>query len=356
MIPSSNHLPQISPNTKVGLSIYAGDQHFDQDLEKAITESGLVFQSTAMKQLLREAYQFARNSASILITGESGTGKELLCQFVHSCSKRRENNFVAVNCAAIPELLVESEFFGHSRGAFTGAFQQRIGHFERAHGGTILLDEISEIPLSTQSKLLRVLEEKEVQRVGSNESRKIDVRVIATSNRDLRQEVANGNFRLDLYHRLNVLNLNIKPLRERKADIPCLANHFIQLYKSESENAIYGMTAKAKDELLDYKWPGNVRELRNIIQRATILCRQHLISTDCLPTFELLANKTEGTELRGKSLKEVERILIIDSMVAHKGDKNSVANELGITTRTLNSKLKAYREDGHTLDVATPLF
>ncbi len=321
----------------------------------SINKRMMIHQSEEMQQLIEQAKSYADNSASILVTGESGTGKELLCRFIHEQSGRAPQKFVAVNCAAIPEMLVESEFFGHSRGAFTGAVEQRMGHFERAHEGTILLDEISEIPLTIQSKLLRVLEEKEVQRLGSNECKKIDVRVIATSNRDLESEVAQGRFRLDLYHRLNILGLQIPPLRERTADIPVLVQHFIQLFRPDRDQVAKGITETALRQLLEHAWPGNVRELRNLIHRACILCRQNLISTDCFGSFAQRKPAVgELASLRGKTIGEVERLLILDSLKRFAGDKRAVAEELGVTTRTLNNKLKRYRESGATIEIDSP--
>lgn len=307
-----------------------------------------------MTALIKQAIQFADCSATILVYGESGTGKEMLSRLIHEHSGRPSQSFVAVNCAAIPELLMESEFFGHRRGAFTGAVEQRIGHFEQANGGTILLDEISEVPLSTQSKLLRVLEEREVQQLGSNHRKKIDVRVIATSNKDLKLEVQQGRFRLDLFHRINVLELRIPPLRERQSDVACLSSHFIRCFANDRRHDLRGITDTAMTALQNHSWPGNVRELRNVIQRASILSRNSLITRSDLGPFDDL-DSSSPTELRGKKLADVERTLILESLTRHRGDKNRVANELGVTTRTLNNKLRKYREEGSLPGGDSPL-
>ncbi len=329
------------------LSLYRPDHpgEIGQARPATTVRSSIIHDSVLMTALIEQAIEFAHCSATILVHGESGTGKEMLSRLIHEHSGRPSQSFVAVNCAAIPELLMESEFFGHCRGAFTGAVEQRIGHFEQAHGGTILLDEISEVPLSTQSKLLRVLEEREVQQVGSNQRRKIDIRVIATSNKNLKLEVQKGRFRLDLFHRINVLELRIPPLRERLDDLACLTSHFIQSFANDRNHELRGVTETAMTALQNHSWPGNIRELRNVIQRASILSKNSLITRSDLGTFDDL-DSSHPTDLRGRKLVDVERTLILESLTRHRGDKHRVANELGITTRTLNNKLRKYREDG----------
>ncbi len=249
----------------------------------------LAFQSPQMNELVQLATRFAKSSASILITGESGTGKELFSRLIHEKSGRPKSRFHAFNCAAVPEALIESEIFGHERGAFTGALQKRIGYFERANGGTLLLDEISEIPVTVQAKLLRVLEEQEVQPLGSECVQKIDVRIVATSNRDLKQEVAEGRFRADLFHRLNVLQISIPPLRDRVADIPLLVLNFMEQFRCESQIGIKKIDQQAMAALCRYRWPGNVRELRNVIHRACILAVNGVITKETLPDLESTA-------------------------------------------------------------------
>jgi DNA-binding NtrC family response regulator len=300
----------------------------------------ITFQSRQMNELIQQAGKFARSGASVLITGESGTGKELLSRLIHEQSNRRNQRYVAVNCAAMPEMLAESEFFGHERGAFTGAFQQRIGHFQQAHNGTILLDEISEIPASIQAKLLRVIEEQEVQRIGSNHCEKIDVRIIATSNRNLKKETAAGSFRLDLYHRLNVLRLEIPPLRQRLDDIQPLVEHFIELFRFENERQPKSITSAAMQKLRQYSWPGNIRELRNVIHRACVICNSQQITVDCL----LQMNEDVSTApVEGRMLADVEQQMILASLKKFGGNKTLAATELGVTPRTITNKLKLYR-------------
>lgn len=306
----------------------------------------IMFQSKQMKELVRIATQFAESSASVLVTGESGTGKELFSRLIHEKSGRPLERFVAFNCAAVPEALIESEIFGHERGAFTGAVQKRAGYFERANHGTILLDEISEIPVSLQAKLLRVIEEQEVQPVGSERAIPIDVRIVATSNRDLKKEVAEGRFRADLFHRLNVLELQIPSLRERVADIPLLVLHFIEMFRNESKSGIKNVEKEAMQQLCGYHWPGNVRELRNVIHRACIMSIDGQISPAVLPTFDVSSTADDSLPLAGMPLAEVERKLIIACLQKYGGSKKSAAAELGVTTRTLSNKLKQYRENG----------
>ncbi len=305
-------------------------------------------------QMLR---QFARSSAAVLITGESGTGKELFSRMVHVCSPRSQGPFVAVNCAALSETLFESELFGHARGAFTGAVEERAGYFELADGGTLLLDEISEIPPASQAKLLRAIEQQEVQRVGCRRTRPVDVRIVATSNRDLKREVQQGQFRADLYYRLNVLKLNVPPLRKRRSDIPLLVSHFVERFKREAETRVRGVAPEAMRKLSEYAWPGNVRELRNVIHRACVLCTGERIDVDCLTDMDDGAVGGDSAchypdparavdsldAFEGMELAEIERIVILSCLRRHGGNKTSAAAELGITSRTLRNKLDRYR-------------
>ena len=310
--------------------------------------SSLVFASIAMKRILKLARKFARSSGSILICGESGTGKELISRMIHQESPRCRENLVAVNCAAVPELLVESEFFGHARGAFTGAVSQRKGHFELADKGTLMLDEISETSQETQSKLLRVLEERMVQPVGSTQPRFVDVRVVATTNRPLRQEVDEGRFRLDLFHRLSVLCLEVPPLRERPADIELFAKHFVEKFRFENETNLEGVSIEAMKKLAAYHWPGNVREIRNVIHRACIVAEGPCIQPMDIQLESFAIAQNQEKHFRGKSLRDVEKILILDGLSRLNGNKEKVAKELGISKRTLNNKLARYREEEKT--------
>ena len=300
--------------------------------------------------------QFARSDAIVLITGESGTGKELFSRMVHVCSPRRAGPFLAVNCAALSETLFESELFGHARGAFTGAVEDRTGYFEMADGGTLLLDEISEIPPTSQAKLLRVIEQQEVQRVGCRRTRPVDVRIVATSNRDLKQEVRSGRFRADLFYRLNVLKLSIPPLRLRKTDIPLLVSHFVERFKRDAETQVAGVAPEAMQKLSRYSWPGNVRELRNVIHRACVLCTGDRVHVDCLTDMDenvdALASDGQGAapfhSFEGMELAEIERVVILGCLKRHGGNKTSAAAELGITPRTLRNKLDRYRLESVT--------
>ena len=310
----------------------------------------ITFQSRVMRDLIAQAKLFAKSTATVMITGESGTGKELFSRLIHDQSRRSSERFLAVNCAAMPEMLVESEFFGHERGAFTGAVQRRIGHFQEANQGTILLDEISEIPASIQAKLLRVIEEQEVQRVGGNQCEKIDVRIVATSNRELKKATASGSFRLDLYHRLNVLRLEIPPLRQRTEDIPALVDHFINLFRGaanpdDSSRDVQGIEANALDQLCQHSWPGNIRELRNIIHYACVVCQSNLITTGDLPG--LVENTAPDLEqMEGRMLADVEKQMIFASLGKFGGSKTLAAAELGVTPRTISNKLRLYQEQG----------
>ncbi|MGB2499920.1 MAG: sigma-54 interaction domain-containing protein, partial [Mariniblastus sp.] len=303
------------------------------------------FQSKIMSEFFELAKLYAKSSATVLVTGESGSGKELFSRLIHQQSDRSEERFIAVNCAAVSESLIESEFFGHEKGAFTGASTGRVGFFEQAQGGTLLLDEISEIPLAMQAKLLRVIEEQEVQPVGSNSARSIDVRIVATTNRDLAVEVAEGRFREDLFHRINVLELDLPPLRDRVSDIPLLVMHFVNLFQSESRTGSLEVDKEAMQWLCQYHWPGNVRELRNVIHRACVIAVDGKIGLNCLAKKKHRAQRNDVDGLAGLTLAEVERRLILLSLSKFQGNKRLAAEELGVTARTLSNKLKVYSEE-----------
>jgi DNA-binding NtrC family response regulator len=296
---------------------------------------------------MKLAKRVANSSASVLLTGESGTGKELFAQLIHHSSQRLGEEFVRVNCAALPANLIESELFGHEKGSFTDAVQARTGRFELANKGTLLLDEVTEIPLTTQAKLLRVLEESEFERVGSNQPIQTDVRIVATSNRDLLHEVEKGNFRLDLFHRLNVVQIEIPSLRDRLIDVPLLAMHFVNRFQEESEIRIQGFTAAAMQALSQHDWPGNVRELRNLIHRACILTTQPLIDVDCLGPLGAHSLTRKPVAMPDQwlhtKLADIEKQIILAACQKY-GNKRVVAEKLGVSTRTLTNKLKIYRE------------
>jgi two-component system response regulator FlrC len=297
-----------------------------------------------MQRLLEMAKQAAQGDATVMIQAESGTGKELVARFIHGSSRRRQKPFVALNCAAVPDELLESELFGHEKGSFTGAHAQKLGKFEQAHGGTILLDEIGEMPPRLQAKLLRVLQENEIDRVGGTEPVPVDVRVIATTNRNLRQEVMQGRFREDLYYRINVIPLTIPPLRQRRGDIPFLVNFFCQKHNPGEEKKRF--SDDTIDLLQKYHWPGNVRELENVTQRALALARNPVIGPSDL-FLELDGAAQPGCELRaGMSIKELEKEIIRVTLDETDGNRTQASAMLGISLRTLRNKLKEYRTEG----------
>ncbi len=328
----------------------------------------LVHEDEAMNAVLALADQIAPSEASILITGESGTGKEVLARYVHRKSMRNDKSFISVNCAAIPENLLESELFGHEKGAFTGAIARRIGKFEEANGGTLLLDEISEMDARLQAKLLRAIQEREIDRVGGTKPVKVDIRIIATSNRDLAEAVKHGTFREDLLYRLNVVNLRLPALRERPKDIRALAHHFARKY-AEANGVPFRPIAMATERLLlSHGWRGNVRELENTIHRAVLLASGTEISPEAIrlpdgsqvgqlggafsnaqdPSVQsAVVNATAVTRgLVGRTVSDVERDLILDTLDHCLGNRTHAANILGISIRTLRNKLREYSDAG----------
>lgn len=308
---------------------------------------------------MAEIYDLIRTVAptpsTVLIRGESGTGKELIAGAIHALSPRANKRFVKVNCAAISSELLESELFGHEKGSFTGAIRQHEGKFILADGGSILLDEVSEMSAKLQAKLLRVLQEKEVDRVGSREPVSVDVRVMATTNRDLEKAIQNGTFREDLYYRLNVVTIEFPPLRERINDIPLLCRHFIQKYNQEMNKRIEGIDRDAEQALMRYHWPGNVRQLENAIERAVVLCGEKTIRSHHLPP-EILGGggmpprSGDGLGRVGQTVGEVERDLILRTLERVSGNRTRASEMLGISIRTLRNKLHEYRLSGHFTD------
>ena len=314
----------------------------------------LIYGDKKTEKILKMAKQIAPSEANVLLTGESGTGKEIFSRFVHDNSKRANKKFVAVNCAAIPETLLESELFGYEKGAFTGAVARRIGKFEEASDGTLLLDEISEMDIRIQAKLLRAIQEKEIDRIGGKTPIKVNTRIIATSNRNLAEAVRQGTFRQDLYYRLNVVNINIPPLRERQDDIMVLAKPFVKKYSELNDISLKPLDKSAEEKLLNYLWPGNVRELENTIHRAVLMSVGETISSDAiiLDDENSVINKPEigeemsGSEFVGRTVANMERNLIIDTLKHTLGNRTIAANILGISIRTLRNKLKQYEEEG----------
>ena len=345
-------------------------RRLERENEYLRTEAGLgtpntvIAHSKPMQDLLRTAERVAGSKGTVLITGESGTGKERVAQYLHDKSPRRNGPFIRVNCAALSEQLLESELFGHERGAFTGAHRRKEGRFELADGGTLMLDEIGEISPAVQAKLLRVLEEEEFERVGGTTTLKVDVRVIATTNRELPEEVAKGRFREDLYYRLHVLPLHIEPLRERSEDIVPLARHFVEVYSKASGIPAPTFSTEAEKRLLEWHWPGNVRELENAIHRAVVLVEGATIEPDHLnfqlmprpnvrPKFTLVTDKGDylgaisaSSPLANRTIADLEREAILCTLEATRGNKTEAARRLGVTARTLSNKMKLWRQLG----------
>jgi len=321
--------------------------------------SDFLFRDPAMTRVVHLAEQIAPSDASVLITGESGTGKEVMAKFLHSKSKRAGRAFISVNCAAIPENLLESELFGHEKGAFTGAIARRVGKFEEASGGTLLLDEISEMDVRLQAKLLRAIQERLIDRVGGTRPVPVDIRIIATSNRNLSEAVRNGSFRDDLLFRLNVVNLKLPPLRERPGDIAALSDHFVEKYSKANGMPARNLSGEARQALLHAPWPGNVRELENTLHRAVLLARGDDIGPDAIMLAPIRANTDASAAataagklgLVGRTVADVERDLILETLQHCLGNRTHAANILGISIRTLRNKLQQYRQEG----VAVPL-
>ncbi len=309
------------------------------------TDTSIIGQSEPLRQLWDMLLQVAPSEANILITGESGTGKELVACALHQKSKRTAGPFVAVNCAALSENLLESELFGHEKGAFTGADRRREGKFVQAQGGTLFLDEIGETTPAMQAKLLRVIQEHELQRIGGNETISVDGRVIGATNRDLEQEVNEGRFREDLYYRLNVVVLEVPPLRERFGDIPLLADFFLKKFAKKNNKEVRGITPECMDILNRYPWPGNVRELENSLERGVILIRGEYLETSTLPlTIQKWAGQNkQKPSAAPATLKEAERLLILKTLEETSGNRSEAARRLQITRKTLLNKLKSYQ-------------
>ena len=321
-------------------------------LQRQLRDAGrlgeLVGGSKAMQEVMRTIEMAAPSSASVLITGETGSGKEIVARTIHKLSPRAAGPFVAINCSAIPETLMESEIFGHERGAFTGAAERRVGCFELADGGTLLLDEIGEMPAPTQAKLLRVLEDRKVRRLGSKTETPVDVRVLAATNKDPEQAVASGGLRQDLFFRLNVFHIHLPPLREHKEDIPLLAEHILKDVNAKHGKNVRGIGAEVLDIFMSHTWPGNIRELRNVLERAAIMSEKDLVSRSSLPgEFGKVAAKSPGdlSTIRfpiGTTVDAMERELILQTLQATGNNKTRAAELLGVSLKTLHNKLKEY--------------
>jgi DNA-binding NtrC family response regulator len=371
------HVPIVACGTQTDAraavaAIHAGAKEYiplppDPDMIAAVLAAvaddarEMIYRDDAMAHVVKLAQQIAPSDASVLVTGESGTGKEVLARYVHARSNRARGSFISVNCAAIPETLLESELFGHEKGAFTGAVARRIGKFEEANGGTLLLDEISEMDVRLQAKLLRALQERVIDRVGGTRPVPVDIRVIATSNRNLSEAVREGAFREDLLFRLNVVNLKIPPLRERPADVLELAQHFVRLYSQANGVPLRPLSADAKRQLSLARWPGNVRELENTMHRAVLMASGDDIGPDAILSPEglrldqskpaavahaAMAAEAVTRSLVGRTVADVERDLILETLKHCLGNRTHAANILGISIRTLRNKLNEYSAAG----------
>lgn len=328
---------------------------------EAVTEesSDMIASDPAMEKVVKLANQIAPSEATVLITGESGTGKEVMSKYIHKNSKRKGGPFIALNCAAIPENLLESELFGHEKGAFTGAVARRIGKFEEATGGTLLLDEVSEMHPSLQAKLLRAIQERVIDRVGGKEPVKIDVRILATSNRDLEKTVKEGKFRQDLYFRLNVVNIELPALRERPKDIAALAQFFADKYAKVNEVTVKQLSSGAAEKLQKYSFPGNIRELENTMHRAILISIEDEIEADAIHLTEGSMSgglqtgegqSSAGAEsMVGQTVAEMEKQLILNTLDHCIGNRTHAAKILGISIRTLRNKLNQYEDEGETI-------
>ena len=316
-------------------------------LESTYRFSNIIGKSPNMEKVFKAVEAIKDSSTNVLILGETGTGKELLAKAIHFTSRRHYKPFIAVNCAAVPRELLEAEFFGHEKGAFTGAVSRRIGKFEEASTGTLFLDEIGDLELPLQAKILRAIQEKEIERIGGSKKIKIDIRLLASTNRDLKKDIQLKNFRADLYYRLNVVQIKLPPLRERKSDIPLLVTHFIDKFSQREDKHISSVAPEVMKILLEYSWPGNLRELENVIERAVVLTKKEIIDVRDIPS-EIkngIKGNSSGEALR--SLKEMEIETVINAVNAFNGNKSKAARILGITRKAIYSRLKEF--NGHKI-------
>lgn len=322
------------------------DRAIALDRDKPEAKFAIITENAKMNRLLQEAREIAHSQAAIFIQGESGTGKELFARYIHNYSNRKDRPFVAINCSALPETLLESELFGHEKGSFTGAISRKKGKFELANHGTMLLDEISEMNIQLQSKLLRVLQEREIDRIGGTAPIPVDVRIIATTNTDIEKQIRDGKFREDLYYRLNVIPFHLPPLKDKRDDILLLARHFVEKYNRLDKRNVKGLTEAAVDLLMQMPWKGNVRELENVIERAVLMCKRDFIDEKDLGSHEKMraVETTRLTTVPSVSLKEMEKKVIFHALDQTNGNRTRAADILGISVRTLRNKLNEYRE------------
>jgi len=318
-----------------------------QTLREKYSYSKIIYASGVMEEVLSLTFRAAKSDANVLITGESGTGKELIAGAIHNLSSRKEENFITAHLAALPETLIEAELFGHEKGAFTGADRRRIGKFEFASGGTIFLDEIGDLPQSIQVKLLRVIQDKKIVRLGSNEEISINVRLVCATNKDIEGSVKEEKFRPDLFYRLNVIRIHLPPLRERKEDIPLLVDHFVRTHADKERKTIKGITDDVVKTLLKYHFPGNIRELENIIVRAIVLARGEYITKDELPVSLIRTAKPGQSGKLNEAITSTEKQMIAAALNRTNGNQTKAASELGISERVLRYKMKKYKITQH---------
>jgi DNA-binding NtrC family response regulator len=338
--PDLDHLSLVVKRALENRELVMRHQEMEAEIERSRLTNNMTGKSAAMRKVFDTINRVAPTKASILITGESGVGKELVADAIHDLSPRKGKPLIKVNCAALSASLLESELFGHEKGAFTGALSRRRGRFELANEGTLFLDEIGEIDQNIQIKLLRVLQEREFERVGGEETIETDVRIVAATNKDLKAEIEKGNFREDLYFRLNVVNIDVPPLRDRKDDIPLLAAAFLKKFAVENGKAIEGINEKAYSRLYAYDWPGNIRELQNCIESAVVMCPKALITEDDLPPALQSSGDDDWVRIPlSVSLEEAETIIVRAAVSFHKGNKSRAAETLGIGRKTLLRKL-----------------
>lgn len=341
---SLDRLTLIVKRALAGRELEIRHSSLQQELDAKTSFESIIGKSAEMQRIFQMVRKAADSKASVLITGESGTGKELIANALHNLSPRKDKPFIKVHCAALSESLLESELFGHEKGAFTGAAARKRGRFELANGGTIFLDEIGEINQNVQIKILRVLQDKRFERVGGEETLEVDVRVIAATNRNLEEEILQGRFREDLFYRLNVVHIQVPPLRERKDDIPLMLNAFLDEFNRENNKSITGFDSRSRSALYKYDWPGNIRQLRNCVESAVVMCSGSQISLEDLPpTIRGAAEASVIQVPMGITLAEAEKIIIQQNLAANQGNKSKTADVLDIGRKTLHRKLEEYQ-------------
>ena len=336
-----DELTIIIKNAFESLKLKRENEELKETLKEKYRYDKIIYASSAMEETMSIVSRAAGSDANVLITGESGTGKELIAGAIHNLSKRNKKNFVTTHLAALPETLVEAELFGYEKGAFTGADKRRIGKFEFASGGTIFLDEIGELPQSVQVKLLRVIQEKKIVRLGSNEEIPVDAKLICATNKKIENEVENGTFRQDLFYRLNVIRIHLPPLRRRKEDIPLLIDHFVRVHSQKEQKRIKGLTDEAMKNLLKYNFPGNIRELENIIEQAIVLARGEYLTKESLPVSIIQKKRIAAGKLN-ETIERIEKEMIQESLRRNDWNQSNAASELGISERVLRYKMNKY--------------